>query len=907
MAEQPDVVGFVGRDEELARIRSAAAVALSGQARVVWIEGPAGAGKTALLDRAVSELADSFTVVRAEADELSAEFPLSVARQLAPIDASDALGAGLQLLDGIVELQRHGPLLLVVEDLHWVDATSREAVLAAVRRLDRDQVLTIVTSRADDAEVGGWERVRLDARRCERIGLGPLTVSDVVELAAPIVALSTAAAERLHRHTAGHALYLRTLLSELRADQLAVSSGELPAPRSLAATTAARLADASVEAQSLAVALAVIGHPVRLAVAARVGAVQHPTEALESLLETGFFAWRHGDTGSVVGFAHPLLRAAVYNDLPPLRRQRLHLAAAEELGAADGLAHRVAAVDGADDALADELVAEAERERAVDAAGSAARLLLWASGVRTPGAVADRHLTDAARLLIYDGQLARAAELRAEVEATRPSPARSLVLGTLDWESGDTVAAEAELRAAADSADPGFAAESTEANVVLARLLALQGRGPEAIAAAERALRVPGLPRRLEHLAWLGSSLGVLMRDGGPASVAHLSTRLPQPAPEVPAEEVDLLVARGAIDYFAARPAAAAADLRAAIALIRAGAPAAELHRAHYQLAQSLVLTGDWDEAAIHAHTALEIVQDQQLVSLRVQAHCVLASLAGLRGHWDEADEQLRRAMDGVAPGRVLEALMTPMIARATIARARGDWADILRAFEPLLGEAATRAGIRLTMGTSLEWWAMVVSAAIEVGDFDEATRQLDSFERAAVERQIELSAALLGLRARLLAARPGATLTDAENAIALLRQAIAQETTETAVLTHVELHRWLGRLLIARGARREGLDELRVAHRRLTQLGAGPELARVAAELAAAGADPGVPATSPLSTLTERETDVAALVIRGMTNREVAGELYVTEKAVEYHLGNVYAKLGLHSRRELRALAHSA
>ncbi|GAA4172301.1 AAA family ATPase [Gryllotalpicola koreensis] len=906
MAGQPDAVGFVGRDEELARIHAAAAAALSGQARLVWIEGPAGAGKTALLDRAVGELTDAFAVVRAEADELSAEFPLSVARQLSPIEASDALGAGLQLLEGIVELQRQGPLVLVVEDLHWADAPSREAILVAVRRLGQDQVLTIVTSRPENPDVDGWERLRLDARRCEPIRVGPLTVTDVIELASGVTTLSTAAAERLHRHTAGHALYLRTLLSELRPDQLAASEGELPAPRSLAATTAARLAELPVEAQSLALALAVIGRPVKLAIAARVGGVEQPTAALEHLLETGLFAWRHGDTGSVVGFAHPLLRAAVYADLPPLRRQRLHLAAAAALGAADGLAHRVAAVDGVDDALADELVAEAERERSVDAAGSAARLLLWASGVRSPGPAADRHLTDAVRLLFHDGQLARAAELRPEVETSGPSPARSLVLGTLDWEAGDTAAAEAELRAAAESTAPGFAAEATEANVLLARLLALQGRGPEAIVAAERALSTPGLPTRLEHLAWLGSALGVLMRDGGPASVAHLSTRLPQPAPEVPADEVDLLVARGAINYFAARPAAASADLRAAIALIRAGAPAAELHRAHYQLAQSLVLTGDWDEATIHARTALEIVQDQRLVSLRVQAHCVLASLAGLRGQWTEADEQLRLAADGAAPGRVLEALMTPMITRATIARARGDWAEALRAFEPLLGVAATRSGVRLPMGTSLEWWSMVVSAAIELGDFDEAARQLELFDRAAAERGIDLSVQLLGLRGRLLAARPGATLTDAENAIGLLRQAIAQETQETPVLTRIELHRWLGRLLIARGGRREGLDELRVAHRRLSELGAGPELARVSAELEAAGADPGVPTVSPLSALTERETDVAALVIRGMTNREVAGELYVTEKAVEYHLGNVYAKLGLHSRRELRALAHS-
>lgn len=113
------------------------------------------------------------------------------------------------------------------------------------------------------------------------------------------------------------------------------------------------------------------------------------------------------------------------------------------------------------------------------------------------------------------------------------------------------------------------------------------------------------------------------------------------------------------------------------------------------------------------------------------------------------------------------------------------------------------------------------------------------------------------------------------------------------------ELHHRRGRLLVALGQRREGIAALQRARDLLA--GAEPFLLRVEAELAAAGMRaPRHGPRSPLG-LTDRERDVVALVVSGMSNREAAAELYVSGKAVEYHLGNVYAKLGIRSRRELR------
>ena len=112
------------------------------------------------------------------------------------------------------------------------------------------------------------------------------------------------------------------------------------------------------------------------------------------------------------------------------------------------------------------------------------------------------------------------------------------------------------------------------------------------------------------------------------------------------------------------------------------------------------------------------------------------------------------------------------------------------------------------------------------------------------------------------------------------------------------------GRLQQDRGERREAIATLRDAHGLLAAIGATPFVSQVESDLQSAEARPSRrSARSPLD-LTEREHDVAVLVAKGYSNPEVAAELYVSRKAVEYHLGNIYSKLGIASRRELRGVS---
>src|SRR5262249_48279750 len=150
------------------------------------------------------------------------------------ISTTDAFVVGMELLDILSGLQDGGPVVAVVEDLHWADLASRQALLATAHRLHDDAVLLVVTSRPGAGDVDGWNRLRTDPDQCLDVRLEPLTARDIAALAATAgLVLSGTAIERLHRHTGGHALYVRTLLAQLSPAQLASPDDELPVPRSL--------------------------------------------------------------------------------------------------------------------------------------------------------------------------------------------------------------------------------------------------------------------------------------------------------------------------------------------------------------------------------------------------------------------------------------------------------------------------------------------------------------------------------------------------------------------------------------------------------------------------------------------------------------------------------------------------
>ena len=149
---------FVGRVSELAAIGACVDAVSGGAGRVVWVEGDPGSGKTALVNHVVAELPAAFVVLRAAADESAADQPFAVLEQFGIEGGGSPQAVGLDLVALLTEAGGGGPVAVVVEDLHWADRESRQALLAVVRRVGEERVLLLVTSRPGAAP-DGWERL----------------------------------------------------------------------------------------------------------------------------------------------------------------------------------------------------------------------------------------------------------------------------------------------------------------------------------------------------------------------------------------------------------------------------------------------------------------------------------------------------------------------------------------------------------------------------------------------------------------------------------------------------------------------------------------------------------------------------------------------------------------------------
>jgi ATP/maltotriose-dependent transcriptional regulator MalT len=372
-----------------------------------------------------------------------------------------------------------------------------------------------------------------------------------------------------------------------------------------------------------------------------------------------------------------------------------------------------------------------------------------------------------------------------------------------------------------------------------------------------------------------------------------LARRLPDRASEIDGADAELLVVRGLLRLYVAETRAGVHDLRVAIQMSRDGFSHQHLPAAHVYLARGLFILGDWDEALVHARAAKAIVDDARHDWMRGRAEFVFGTIAASRGQWDDATAsvaQVQRAAAG--SGDTTWAEMLSRILESAIARARGDGPGVVDALRPL----ASDTRVVVSQMAIMAWWPILVEGLIEAGQTEGADAELDRLARYVDETGMSIGGQIAGLRARL------ATATgNPDEAARLFEIAIATIRPDDGLLDRGLLRHRYGRLLHARGNRREAVNYLREAHELFAGVGAEPYRQAVADDLATCGIRTAT-RQSPLD-FTEREQDVVALVRKGMTNKEIAAEMYVSEKAVEYHLRNVYGKLGISSRRELRSL----
>jgi ATP/maltotriose-dependent transcriptional regulator MalT len=917
---------FIGRMAERSRLAEWTEKAAGGQSWAVLLEGSAGIGRTALLRRGAPSPA-SFCVVHSTCDPGELNLPFGLVSQLlwrarchitAAASAADRLSADEQparvggwLLDIVYAAQASQPLAIIIDDLQWADPGSVEAISYMLRRLDNVRVLTLLSARTQNRAPaewvtgpgGHWRRLIDDRQFGQRIHLPGLTAEEVADLAARFGhgAIPLAAAERLRQHTAGNPASLQALLTDPRIESLVRGDRPFPAPGSVAAQVGWLLTALAPASRDLLDALAVLDAKCPLGLAARVAGVSDPVAALEPLIRAEIVQWWPEDPVTPVQVWPPVQRDAVYQRLTPGRRRELHLKAAAVVRGDARWAHRVAAVAGPDGALADELESAAGQVLDEGDAERAGTLLLWAADLSDNWAAYERRLLVAAAQLIWSSSFGRAEALRPRLADCAARPLRDLILCTLGPDEGHATSVSSLLAAAlsasavSDSGD-GLRMAQAAGRVALMASHGHADRGDSHArgAIAHQVLAIKELDRETRTMAecLAAEAAGQWPGDTALLSAMESASVWSSGSDErVRAGDAILLWRRGAWRARAGHLTAAADDLAAALRISRG--PGELNVAANTLLAYVQYHLGQWKSAAATVEQAISLALSRGATWSYTKAHAVAACVAASGGRLEEAEDLLRTCRRWWSMVGSAADVVFPAVAAATLAQAKGDYAAMLAALGPVCGMLDET---NCADNDSELWRLLQVEALIGTGRLDEAA--VEVAKRTDVNRPY-LRAGHGWLAGWLAHARG-----DLEAAKAIYADALSIEIPHDDVpLLRARLEHGYGLLLLAQHSRRPAVNWLRSARDRYLSLGAAPFLARCDADLNACGlrtiaADPD--AIGVRRVLSGQEDRVARLVAQGMTNQEVARQLYVSTKTVEFHLSNIFTKLGITSRRQL-------
>jgi DNA-binding CsgD family transcriptional regulator len=906
---EPAVI--VGRDDELRSLRDFVD-RLRIQGESLLLSGDAGVGKTMLLDAAAQYArAQGYRVVRAAGVEFEAGVSFATLHLvLQPLLGElgnltqwhrDALTTALGLRDGprsdqlvlsnatlavLASAAGSTPLLLIVDDLPWIDRASAAVLGFAARRLSQMPAGLLAASRTGEESL------------LDQAGLPTRLVPPLTDTAADTLlvgrypALSPRVRQRLLTEAQGNPLALLELPAALQQHPAATDAGAplpavLPLSGRLQATFAARVQPLPPQTRHLLLA-AVLDGTGDLAILDAV-AGQPAAAALAPAERTGLIRVDHG--GSRVTFRHPLIRSAVVSVAAADERRAVHrtLAAHHSGEAARRAWHLAQAATGPDEDVAALLQSVAHvnlwRGDSVGAIGE----LLRAAELSPAGADRARRLAEAAYLgETVTGDMRHVGPLLDGARHADPEHAGGLAGAVAHAyyvlnSHGDVDAAHQMLvRAISALEDPADAGNKVLVetlhtllqicyfggraqlwepfNIALDRLIP---RPPERIVLAASTVSDP-VHRALPVLGRLDAVITEQDRETSPARIVRTGTA---------ALYVDRL------PHYRN-------PLWRAVQHGREGGAVTSAIEALLLLSADGWLAGTWDDVLATSAEASALGQEYGYPLLAGMSLSYQALVAAARGEHDQTRALTSQLASWGGPRRVLILTQRAGHARALDAAGRGD-------FEAAYENAATVAPPGTLDYAPEGLWVLfdLVEAAMRTGRPDAA--------RAHIQAMLDTDVASLSPRLAMLVAGATALLEGA--AIDAFERALSVPDATRWPFDLARVQLTYGERLRRDRATGEARQHLRAAREIFTQLGAAPWVARASSELRATGQAAAHDQRPDPVPLTPQQREIATLAAAGLTNKQIGERLYLSHRTVATHLYQIFPKLGVASRAALR------
>ena len=912
---------LIGRERELGQLDELLGEARLGRGRALVLRGSAGIGKTVLLDYAVQQ-ARRFQMLHYTAVESEAELPfaglqallggllallpeipepqaraLTAALALESAESTNRLAiyAGVLSLLGVAAEQ--DPLLLVVDDAHWLDRPSAEALTFAARRLTAESLALLFAVREGEGTDFGVALPTVELEPLETAA----SMEPLHERFGSTIAVKVA--RHLAEATGGNPLALlevATLLDERERDGREPLPDHLPASESVERTVRGTLRRLSPEARRAL-----------LVAAASDSTTGGDLAALEPAEEAGLVLIHKGS----VTFRHPLVRSAVYHAASADERRVAHRTLADALtGEEDSdrrAWHIAAAAEGPNESVAVALEAAASRFVERGGQASASRALERAAELSEGDDAYARRLHAAGRAAEHAGDLERAAVLAEQALARSRDPGIRAAARVLAWQVNDwrgLAEDDVELETEAERLAPSHPARA-------ALMLYVSSNAAWRRLDLERALRLarksveltPANAARSAEGSWKPWMADLAYGNHWNLAFILLFLGRPTEADEavrglLPPADASELVARASplsMNYHAylERYDEARSNHERVLRLARA-----EGHLwAEMWLTRSLafvdLLQGRFPAARAGAARSLAIAESIGVPGAIALSLSILAWLAAVEGRESEAREQVGRA-DELAQRGIGNLLLRARL-QATLGLLELGLARPLAAIEKLrpVADMFERHGV--CEPSILPYAPDLIEAYARAGEREAAMRELAKLAELAATLDRRWALAAVARLQGLLG--PDDDLDEHFGAALELHEQGAGSAFERARTELVYGER------LRRAKRRvDAREHLRNAIELFDGLGAAPWSEQARRELRATGES--IPRRDPTAPekLTPQELQVALQVAEGKTNRDVAAALFLSPKTVEFHLTRIYRKLNIHSRAELVRLFSS-